>query len=89
MGALQKSPACGAEHRQGLASEPDLQWGQCELPLSGESGKDTQVQTLSISEFSKFWVLVRAQCRHCLVVPPAEAMSCEEHTFPFLKLKPF
>lgn len=45
MGALQQSPACGAEHRQGLASEPDLWWVQCKLPLSGESGEDAQMLT--------------------------------------------
>lgn len=35
LGALQHSPACGAEDRQGLVCEPELWWVLHEAPSSG------------------------------------------------------
>lgn len=58
LGALQHSPACGAEDRQGLVCEPELWWVLHEPPqLWGNHGEDAHVQTLFLFELFEFRML--------------------------------
>lgn len=96
LGALQHSPACGAEDRQGLVCEPELWWVLHEPPqLWGNRGEDAHVKhcfCLSYSNFgcSAVWCwCCSGVLRCCSSLPGVRALGSVSKPQAFLGLGVF